>query len=1025
MAGMRDKHIWIFNGGNDFSGNPKWLFMYIVNHRKDIQPYWLCYNKRNLQYVRKLGFHAYLYKSKEGRRIMERAGVYVVNQVKEVLQPELDGITILNLWHGVGCKTVERKVTSGFLQARIIKKYIQNYAKYRNQQLFLVTSPLMEKHFIGQCGLEEDQLVRGGYPCCMHKDDVKTFDHDILKQKGLPADTKIAVYAPTYRDASPNTFFEKAIPDMEQLVQKLQENHMLLIFKMHPLMGGDRHYQQVKQLYENHPNLLFWDNANDIYEIFPQIELAIIDYSSIFYDMLAGGVKHFIRYMFDLDEPHNLRDFVFDVKEMTCGRMADSFDQLLDALDHYQEDDSQQRKRIHDLFWAYEKEDSMEEMIQRALDFEPRQEELPTLYSFDIFDTVIRRKGGMPISIFYKVQEKLIASGLDFPVYLQRNFVQARRFAEANVREYYRKLQDVQPVERLEITFAEIYDHLAERYHLTAEQRDFLLRTEAQAELDDCIPYPEQIDLIKSLLAQKQDVILVSDMYLPKELIHQMLVKADPVLGELPLYLSSDCGMQKTTCKLFFHVFNDLDYHYGKWIHYGDSPLADMRRPRSIGIETVNHKMLSFNEYETALAEGLQSYDGYCVAAMMARFRLEQPRSSAEIYTYEYAALYFVPYICWAIQDALARGIQCLYFISRDGFHLKRIADAVIAARGYPIRTKYIYGSRKAWRIPSFIEEIDDEFFSAFGQFGGCTDFSSLLSALGMDEATFDRVFPELGEVKTAKEITKKTMASLRQTFKNSPRYVQMVMDRADEERPIVLDYLRQEINFDEKFAFVEYWGRGYTQDCLTRLLCAAAGREVEDPFYYMRSIYPTNGLSVRYNFTTTRASLLFVEALFANLPYRSITEYRREGDKIVPVLRDCENDPVLHEAFSQFLPRFASDFCQLALVSEPAAQLELFDFSVRYYQETPTDPCIVENLGHLKDSVELYGRVREFAPPITLGAIMERARGHWFHTRSLPISLARSRRLYGSIYLLYHNHLRHHTLVKRLVRLRNKLRRR
>ena len=29
MAGMRDKHIWIFNGGNDFSGNPKWLFMYI------------------------------------------------------------------------------------------------------------------------------------------------------------------------------------------------------------------------------------------------------------------------------------------------------------------------------------------------------------------------------------------------------------------------------------------------------------------------------------------------------------------------------------------------------------------------------------------------------------------------------------------------------------------------------------------------------------------------------------------------------------------------------------------------------------------------------------------------------------------------------------------------------------------------------------------------------------------------------------------------------------------------------------
>ena len=37
---MRDKKIWIFNAGNAFDGNPKWLFMYIVNYRKDITPYW-------------------------------------------------------------------------------------------------------------------------------------------------------------------------------------------------------------------------------------------------------------------------------------------------------------------------------------------------------------------------------------------------------------------------------------------------------------------------------------------------------------------------------------------------------------------------------------------------------------------------------------------------------------------------------------------------------------------------------------------------------------------------------------------------------------------------------------------------------------------------------------------------------------------------------------------------------------------------------------------------------------------------
>lgn len=67
---------------------------------------------------------------------MAKAGVYVVEMCKEVFQPELDGITVLNLWHGVGCKSIERKVTDGFLQERIAKKYIQNNDILRNNQLF-------------------------------------------------------------------------------------------------------------------------------------------------------------------------------------------------------------------------------------------------------------------------------------------------------------------------------------------------------------------------------------------------------------------------------------------------------------------------------------------------------------------------------------------------------------------------------------------------------------------------------------------------------------------------------------------------------------------------------------------------------------------------------------------------------------------------------------------------------------------------------------------------------------------------
>ncbi len=41
-----------------------------------------------------------------------------------------------------------------------------------------------------------------------------------------------------------------------------------------------------------------------------------------------------------------------------------------------------------------------------------------------------------------------------------------------------------------------------------------------------------------------------------------------------------------------------------------------------------------------------------------------------EVYAYSYVSLYWVPYVNWAIRHALEKKIDCLYFISRDGYHL-------------------------------------------------------------------------------------------------------------------------------------------------------------------------------------------------------------------------------------------------------------------------------------------------------------------------------------------------------------------
>ena len=993
--------LWLFNAGNLFAGNPKWLFVYINKYRKDIKAVWLCDEDETVKYINDLGYEAHNFNSQMAFAYEPKAMVYVVENVKEVFPARLNpDAVILNLFHGVGCKSIERKVDYGFLFEKIAKKYIRHNSRYKNNQLFLVTSPLMEKHFKEQCGIDDDKVIRAGYPRCEYQkyfEKIQTFDHDILAQKGMPHDAKIALYAPTYRDASPFDFFGKAIPDMEALLEKLKENNTLLIFKMHPLMESDSVYTQVKEFYKNCPNFLFWDNAYDLYEIMDRIDLAIVDYSSIYYDLLSAGVRNFIRYIFDYGQENTIRDLVFDLLEMTSGRICNNFSELLDSFGYENtKQDQKDTERINKLFWEYSGRDTFEKIISQTMEFTPDKRELPTLYSFDIFDTLISRKVLNPIGIFYYVKEKIERSNADFPAFLVKKYPKIRQEAETNVRDFYIKTLNLREDDRREIHFDEIFDRIQYVYGITDEQKQLLKDLELEAEYENSIPIPEKIGFVEELLDRGEKVILISDMYLPKEFVRKLLKKANPVLAELPLFLSSDYGVQKTTKLLYLEVYKSFDeYNFSKWLHFGDSQVADGKRPRQLGITAKVHGVPEFNEYETAMVEEIGTYDSFLVAAKLARFR-DENTNIKDYYAYAHVSMYMVPYVSYAIKDALKNGIKTLYFISRDGYHLKRIADAIIRAKGIDMKTKYIYGSRRAWRVPSFVKEIDEEFFTNFGNFAQVQSYEHLLDATCLDEETFQKEFPELAYLKDVERIDQKTLDDIKIVLSNSDRYKRYILNYAKREREIINEYFNQEIDFSERFAFVEYWGRGYTQDCHVRIMHTAAGKEIDVPYYYMRSIYSTEGASIKKNFTTHVQSLIFVEAIFANIPYKSIEKYKYEGSKVVPVIEPIQCDEELNYSLERFLKQFCVDFydSESQYNDEETLERELFDFSFNYYAEHQEDDLIfTECLGSLVDSVGTYGDKREFAPPFSKQMLEDLADGIPIGklTYSLPITLNRS----------------------------------
>ena len=1017
MARLSRKNIWLFNSGNEFSGNPKWLFVYVNKFRDDIYACYITDDKKIVRHIKSLGYRACLFKSAEGQRMMKLASVYVVEQCKELFPPEIQHATILNLWHGVGLKKIERGWDRGFLASNMAKKYIRYNMLYRNNMCFLVTSPFMEQHFIKMLDLREDQIIRAGYPRCDVPKQIKfaSYNHKILKKKGLPSSTKIAVYAPTYREHISVNFLNRAFPDVERLITTLEQAQILLIIKLHPKIAHSLSYEVFKKLSRKSKYILLWDNKYDIYEVFGQVDLGIVDYSSIYYDMLAAGVPHYMRYVFDLEDERST--MIYDYEEHTHGRMCCSFEDLLDGLANYRASaasgkDDARRAEIVDMFMSYASEHSCSQIIDYVQSYQPSilaPDHMKNFYSFDLFDTLIRRRVLMPRGIFFKLMDRIKASGEGFPPIFYWDYADIRMQAEATEREYVRKDKGL-----YEITFDGIFNRIQTSYNLTDKQRQLLMQWELEAEYEDSIPCTERVQFAEELVKNGETVVFISDMYLPVDFVRRLVAKASPILAEVPIFLSSEQEVQKTTSLLYQKVYQAYaPWPYKEWHHYGDNANSDGKVARNMGIIPHIHTIPVMKGYDREFAERYKSYDSCLVGAMFARKITENKLNIKENFVYRYFSGMVIPYLAWCIRDAQRRGYKTLHFLARDGYFLCKAAQRFVEIHGLDIKIKYFYGSRRAWRIPSLVNEIDDEFFTPFGQFtAGVKDYKTLLKATCLTHDEFCKLFPE---IKCPKRITATRREQFGEMFRCSEEYRALLLHKAAELRQPLIEYIRQEIDFTEPFAFVDFWGRGYTQTCLTRLLEVAAGKDIGSVFYYYRSILPSDAGNTRHNFSARNTSLLFVESVFNQMPYGTTIGFQktktnstlkvdasRQEEYIEPKCEPNKGyDKGMYAALVRMLPEFVDDFYSLPLQNAPEVERMFSTWALSWITKKAADPVLVKSLAPMKNAVATFENGKEFAPQFTIRTLGRIARGKpaTSFTNSVPMSLARSSSMVRSIY--------------------------
>lgn len=306
--------------------------------------------------------------------------------------------------------------------------------------------------------------------------------------------------------------------------------------------------------------------------------------------------------------------------------------------------------------------------------------------TFDIFDTLISRWVLRPRDIF-----KLIDTQVNYETFL---------FSEKRI-----EAEDMAG----DATIYQIYDVFRKITDISDEEKNRLLRLEIDTEKKYLHKRNYMCELLKSVVEKGKKVYLISDMYLTKDILEDILL-AMGISGYEDIFVSCEYG--KTKENGLFRVFlENTCYKPECCLHIGDNYYADIVAAKKSGMSVYQIyspvDLLENSIYSVIL----NKCDTFEENVVISRFAVDAYNNPFGRYhkngklilesVEQMAGLLIAPviykYCVWITQQLVKNNNDIIYFPSRDGYILQKIYDMISEhCAGFKLPdSKYIYTSRR------------------------------------------------------------------------------------------------------------------------------------------------------------------------------------------------------------------------------------------------------------------------------------------------------------------------------------------
>lgn len=335
--------------------------------------------------------------------------------------------------------------------------------------------------------------------------------------------------------------------------------------------------------------------------------------------------------------------------------------------------------------------------------------------SFDIFDTLILRPVSVPADVFHFIGERF---GI-------MDFKGIRMWAESDAR-----LKHYEKYGNTEVSLSEIWENLELDLGNSAFQAEeegvkltkgvdsnnrsvrpschhfkgWELGQSVEAELEEklCYANPYMKKLWDGLIANEKSIVIVSDMYLPRDVIERIL-RRNGFTGYERLYLSNERQVSKADGKLYSCVLND--YPGKSIIHIGDNAFSDGAMARKAGLAVrlypgIFKNIMVYRSFDMSAMVG-----SVYRAIVSSKLYNGLNRLSVDYeYGYVYGGLFVLGYCSFIHKYVAEHDVDKVFFLSRDGDTLKQAYDYLYPGNN----SSYVYWSRKAaTKLEAFFDKHD------------------------------------------------------------------------------------------------------------------------------------------------------------------------------------------------------------------------------------------------------------------------------------------------------------------------------